>query len=288
MQSNQVRSTAVYGQEKKSQLHDWRRQTQQMMTPLAWTLYLIWVLSMIAMPHVLRLGTDTALTWSLNTAVLMQTATVLTVLWPRWGTATTLRAGLIVAALSWGMEAFGASTGFPFGSYDYTDRLQPHLFHVPLLIPLAWLMMLAPAWAIAYSLVVRRSGLLFALVSGLAITAWDLFLDPQMVAWNLWVWEHPSGYFGIPWVNYAGWIFTGALITLVVRPRSVPIAPLMLIYITTWLLESIGLFFFFDLRGPAIAGFLGMGIFVVAALWRVQKGIGDWGLGNGGDMMRET
>jgi putative membrane protein len=49
----------------------------------------------------------------------------------------------------------------------------------------------------------------------------------------------------------------------------------MLIYITTWLLESVGLFFFFDLRGPAIAGFLGMGIFVVAALWGQRKGIDD-------------
>jgi lycopene beta-cyclase len=278
MQSNQIRSTAIYEQTKRSQLRDWWRQTQQTMTPLAWTLYLIWLLFMIAMPHVLRLGTETALTWSLNTAVLVQAATVLAVLWPHWGTATTLRAGAIVAVLSWGMEALGSSTGFPFGSYDYTDRLQPHLFHVPLLIPLAWLMMLAPAWAIAQSIVGRPSGWRFILVSGLAVTAWDLFLDPQMVAWNLWVWEHPGGYFGIPWVNFAGWILTGALITVVVRPRDLPILPLVLVYATTWLLESIGLAFFFNLPGPALVGFLGMGIFVVAAVWRVKKGvvIGEW------------
>ncbi|MBX3001713.1 MAG: carotenoid biosynthesis protein [Caldilineaceae bacterium] len=277
-----MHSTVVYKESERNQIQIWRQQMRQAMTPLAWTLYIIWLLFMIMVPHILRLGTDQALIWGLNAAVILQTATVLAVIWPHWGATATLRAAVIVAILSWGMEALGSSTGFPFGSYDYTDRLQPHLFHVPLLIPLAWLMMLAPSWAIADSLAGRRSGLLFALVSGLATTAWDLFLDPQMVAWNLWVWAHPGGYFGIPWVNYAGWIFTGALITLVVRPRRLPILPMLLIYATTWLLESIGLAFFFNLPGPALAGFLGMGIFVVAAVWRIKKGlvIRDWGLGD--------
>src|SRR5690606_41755819 len=29
----------------------------------------------------------------------------------------------------------------------------------------------------------------FILVSALALTVWDLFLDPQMVAWGFWIWE---------------------------------------------------------------------------------------------------
>lgn len=270
-----MHSTVVCKQPEQNPIRSIRGQIQQTMSPLAWALYVIWLLFMISVPHILRQGTDQALIWGLNGAVLLQTVTVLAVIWPHWGMAATLRAALIVAVLSWGMEALGSSTGFPFGSYDYTDRLQPHLFHVPLLIPLAWLMMLVPSWAVAQAIGGRSRGWRFVLLSGLAITAWDLFLDPQMVAWNLWVWEHPGGYFGIPWVNYAGWLFTGALITLVVRPRAARVAPLLLIYATTWLLESIGLAFFFNLPGPAIAGFLGMGIFVVAALWRVKKGIGD-------------
>jgi lycopene beta-cyclase len=273
-----MQSTAVYEQSRRNQIQQGWRQIQQTMTPLAWVLYLIWLFFMISVPHILRQGTEQALVWGLNTTVLLQTAVVLSVLWPRWGTAKTVRAAIIVAVLSWGMEALGSSTGFPFGSYHYTDRLQPHLFHVPLLIPLAWLMMLAPAWAIAYSLVGRTGGWAFVLLSGLAITAWDLFLDPQMVAWNLWVWEHPGGYFGIPWVNYLGWIFTGSLITLVVRPGDLPVLPLILVYATTWLLESIGLAFFFNLPGPAVVGFFGMGIFVIVAIWRLRKGLvtRDW------------
>ncbi|MEZ4635217.1 MAG: carotenoid biosynthesis protein [Caldilineaceae bacterium] len=117
--------------------------------------------------------------------------------------------------------------------------------------------------------------LVFALFSGLAITAWDLFLDPQMVAWQLWVWETPGGYFGIPWVNYAGWLLTGVLITLVVRPAQLPVLPLIMVYVTTWLLESIGLAFFFGLPGPAAVGFVGMGVFVWAVVRRLMRSQAD-------------
>jgi hypothetical protein len=51
------------------------------------------------------------------------------------------------------------------------------------LVPLAWLMMLPPAWAVA-RLVAGGPGIAFILTAALAFTAWDLFLDPQMVAWG--------------------------------------------------------------------------------------------------------
>jgi lycopene beta-cyclase len=247
------------------------RQLRAEMPQPAWILYILWLLLMIMLPHVLRLGGESLLLGSINASVLIQAAVVLAILWPAWGAAKTLRALLIVAALSWAVEFLGSSTGFPFGSYDYTERLQPQLFHVPLLIPMAWLMMLAPSWAVARLLVGRDRGFVFALVSGVAITAWDLFLDPQMVAWGLWVWEQPGGYFGIPWVNYAGWIATGTLITLAVRPRHFPVLPLLLIYITTWLLQSVGLAFFFGLLGPALVGFVVMGGLVVMAMRGVMR-----------------
>jgi lycopene beta-cyclase len=247
------------------------RQLRAEMPQPAWILYILWLLLMIMLPHVLRLGGESMLLGSINASVLIQAAVVLAILWPAWGAAKTVRALLIVATLSWAVEFLGSSTGFPFGSYDYTERLQPQLFHVPLLIPMAWLMMLAPSWAVACLLVGRDRGFVFALVSGVAITAWDLFLDPQMVAWGLWVWEQPGGYFGIPWVNYAGWIATGTLITLAVRPRQLPVLPLLLIYITTWLLESVGLAFFFGLPGPALVGFVVMGGLVVMAMRGVRR-----------------
>lgn len=238
------------------------------LTPLAWIFYALWLTLMISLPHVLRLGGESSLTLALNGSVLLQTGVVVTVLAQAWGARRTLTTLAMVALLSWGMEYLGSSTGVPFGVYSYTDQLHPQILHVPLLIPLAWLMMMAPAWSVAETLVGSHRWWRFALVSGVAVTAWDLFLDPQMVAWGLWIWAQPGGYFGIPWVNFAGWIFTGALITLVVRPRQIPVAPLLLIYATTWLLESVGLAFFFGLPGPALVGFVVMGGLAVAALAR--------------------
>jgi len=224
----------------------------------AWLLA-AWLAAMIALPITKFIWGQAAVAWNLSAAVVVQVGLVLVILQRAWGWRRTGQAAITVAALGWLAEATGTATGLPFGVYEYTGRLQPQVAHVPLLIPLAWLMMLPPAWAVAYGLAGRWGGLKFIAWSGLALTAWDLFLDPQMVAWGFWEWAEPGGYFGIPWLNFGGWWLTAALITALIRPRNLPTRPLVLIYSLTWLLETGGLFFFWGLSGPAIAGFLGMG-----------------------------
>jgi hypothetical protein len=46
------------------------------------------------------------------------------------------------------------------------------------------------------------------------------------------------------------------------------VRPLLLIYVTTWLLQSIGQAFFWAMPGPAFIGFLTMGSFV---FWLAQR-----------------
>jgi putative membrane protein len=113
-------------------------------------------------------------------------------------------------------------------------------------------------------------------VSALAFTAWDLFLDPQMVDWGLWVWARPGAYFGIPLANYAGWLLISALITTLARPPILSSWPFLIIYALTWLIESVGQVVFWQLHGPAVCGFIGMGAFVVLA-WQgpeIRKRLG--------------
>ncbi len=218
-----------------------------------------WVLSMVALPLAKYFCGEAVLPVGITLSALLQVGVVLTVLHHAWGPARTLWTALIVAVSTWLIEFVGSTTGYPFGVYHYTDLLQPQVGGVPILIPLAWLMMLPPAWAVAQSLAGSASRPAFIGWSALALTAWDLFLDPQMVAWGLWMWAQPGGYFGIPWVNFLGWLLASALITALVRPGPLPARPLMLIYAITWLLESIGLIFFWELPGPGIVGFIGMG-----------------------------
>lgn len=235
-----------------------------------------WLLSMISLP-ILRwiLGED-ALPAGVIVSVLLQTLAVLAILIRAWGVRRASITAVMIVGLTWLVEVVGSSTGMIFGAYHYTQTLQPQVVGVPLWVPLAWLMMLPPSWAVAAVIQARFkmssgdwwSDLVYALLSGLAFTAWDLFLDPQMVAWEIWVWEQPGGYFGIPWTNFAGWLLTATILTWIIRPKNLPLFALILVYGLTWALETIGQLFFWGLPGPAACGFLAMGGMLFWAFWR--------------------
>ena len=236
---------------------------------LLW-LIVAWVLAMISLPILKWILGENALPIGISGGVLLQLMTVWAILVWTWGARRTLITSGVIVLFAWVVEFVGHTTGFPFGAYAYTDRLQPQFGGVPLLIPLAWLMMLPPAWAVARR--IARGGIAFVLISAVAFTAWDLFLDPQMVGWNLWTWAQPVGYFGIPWVNFAGWLIASAIITALASrlapPRDLPARPLIAIYAITWALETIGQLFFWGLPGPALIGGAAMGLML---LWTLKR-----------------
>ncbi len=138
----------------------------------------------------------------------------------------------IALAIGLGVEVLGTGTGFPFSAYEYTETLQPQVLGVPVLIPLAWTMMAYPAWLVGRRLTGGRAvpGII---VGAYALASWDVFLDPQMVGENYWVWLSEGrglpGIDNIPLANYAGWLLVslvliGAITLLptdrVVRPWS--------------------------------------------------------------------
>jgi putative membrane protein len=124
-------------------------------------------------------------------------------------------------------EAVGVATGVPFGAYRYGHLLGPGVLGVPLLVPLAWTMMAYPCLLLGRRLAgvraprswVASHRVRVALTGGGTLAAWDLFLDPQMVAAGHWTWAHPSpglpGVPGIPLTNYAGWLLVAPVLVLV-------------------------------------------------------------------------
>ena len=137
-----------------------------------------------------------------------------------WRTALAVTGVVVVAAFA--AEAIGVATGFPFGEYAYTDALGPQVAGVSLLVLLAWTTLAYPSWLVARRLVGagpgRRRALARVAVTAWALTAWDVFLDPQMVAEGHWGWAFPEpslpGTPGIPLTNYAGWLLTSAVIAV--------------------------------------------------------------------------
>jgi lycopene beta-cyclase len=226
-----------------------------------------WVAALLAMPVMLWAAGQPSLIAGVILGVLFQATLVILFVAQFAGVRRATLVVITVAAAAWASEVLGSKTAIPFGAYHYTESLQPQLLGVPLLIPLAWLMMLPPSWAVAQRLTGRHTGPAFVAVSALAFAAWDLFLDPQMVRWGLWTWDAPGAYFGIPLVNFAGWLLVSALITALVRPPRLPESLLVAIYTLTWVIETAGQVLFWQFYGPAACGFIGMGVFVVLA-WR--------------------
>lgn len=171
------------------------------------------------------------------------------------------------------VEAVGVATGVPFGAYDYSGALGPKLAGVPLVIPLAWTWMAWPAWLVAARLV--RNPVARVVVAAVGLAAWDLFLDPQMVAEGYWTWSDPNpalpGVPGVPLTNYAAWLAV-ALLMMAALSRLHGRAPCyaesdnkvpFLAYLWVYGASVVGHAGFLDLPASAFWGGLAMGAVAV-------------------------
>lgn len=189
------------------------------------------------------------------------------------------RAALALVAVTTGggfvVEAVGVATGVPFGDYSYSADLGPRLAGVPLIIPLAWTWMAWPAWLAASRLAPRRLSVRIGL-AGLALAAWDLFLDPQMVAAGYWQWANPRpalpGVPAIPVSNYLGWLVVAVILMALLaavggaRLRSVgdgQDAPMLAWYLWTYGSSVLAHAVFLGLPASAGWGALGMGLVAI-------------------------
>jgi putative membrane protein len=184
-------------------------------------------------------------------------------------------AALLAVACGGGLlvEGLGLHTGVPFGPYHYTGTLGPELVGVPVIVPLAWMMMAWPALVVARAL--ARGPVAVALVGGAALASWDLFLDPQMVAAGHWVWADPMPALpfvpGVPLSNYAGWVVVAILMTAalhrLVGPTGTGQAPVSrpaaALYLWAYASSVVAHAVFFGLPGSAVVGGLVMGAVAV-------------------------
>jgi uncharacterized membrane protein len=181
----------------------------------------------------------------------------------RWGTPRAATAATTVGAATTLIEHVGTSTGFPFGSYAYSGMLRPTVVGVPVAVPLAWFAMAVPAREAARSALGSRSTVASRIALGaVALTAWDLFLDPQMVAEGYWRWARAGRYRGIPISNFAGWLLTAAgvmAVLEVVLPPNQAADPLLVAeYGGVAVMQTLGFARFFGDRTVALVGGVGM------------------------------
>ena len=161
------------------------------------------------------------------------------------------------------IEHIGVMTQWPFGNYSYSGDLGLKIFEVPLVVPFAWIMMAHPVLTAAR----RIAGNWVFLYGGIALAAWDLFLDPMMVAEGRWTWvvtgAHVPFQPEIPLSNTFGWLLSGMFLIGVlhlITPREkrkggATFRTTDIFLLWTLFSGIIGNLFFFD--RPGIAFFAG-------------------------------
>ncbi|HWH00391.1 MAG TPA: carotenoid biosynthesis protein [Pilimelia sp.] len=196
-------------------------------------------------------------------------------------------AGLLVAVTTGGglaVEVVGVATGLPFGGYAYGGALGAQLGGVPLVIPLAWTWMAWPAWLAAVRL--ADSVPARVLLGAVGLAAWDLFLDPQMVAEGYWRWRDPSPALpGVPTVpvgNYLGWLLVALAMMAALaaagrrtwRPEPDD-GPMYALYLWTYASSLLAHAALLGLPASALWGGLGMApvaLPLAARLWAGRRG----------------
>jgi uncharacterized membrane protein len=188
-------------------------------------------------------------------------------------------AALVAVAGGGGLlaESVGVATGWPFGSYNYTGTLGLEVLGVPAVVPLAWTMMAWPALVVARTLAARP--VVVVLLGALALSAWDLFLDPQMVDAGHWTWHHPDPGLplvpGIPLTNYLGWLLVSLILIAVLNlalPRQDGVSgPASTLYLWVYFSSTLGHLVFFGLPGSALVGGVLMGAIAIPFAVRLAR-----------------
>jgi putative membrane protein len=123
-----------------------------------------------------------------------------------------------LTAYAYGIEWIGATTGFPYGEFHYDVPLGPMVLDtIPLGLPIFFLPLVLNSYLLCLLLLGKRarSGLVRLPVVVAAVLAVDLVLDPAAVA--LGFWDYGGGlYYGVPLSNYAGWILSATVATVLV------------------------------------------------------------------------
>jgi len=127
----------------------------------------------------------------------------------QWTPAAARRWALIVCAVAFAVETLGAGTGFPFGSYHYTDRFGPLLGIVPFTIPLAWHVVVTNALFVVRAMERYLSRLVEAAAVGVICAGYDFILEPFATrAKHYWIWSAGEP----PLQNYVAWFVVSALL----------------------------------------------------------------------------
>ncbi|MCS7298529.1 MAG: carotenoid biosynthesis protein [Spirochaetia bacterium] len=183
---------------------------------------------------------------------------------------------ILTFIISFLFELSSTYNGFPYGKYEYTDRMGYKLLgEVPILIPLSWFSIILPSYLIGHRLGYRGWNLV--IVSSIFVLFWDLSLE-YMASYiqKFWIWE--SGFFyGMPIENWGGWLLTAfiihSLFYLLFGDEKINYSKnALLLYLTITLFSAI----FSIVSGGLLPGLLTVGGILIIILSSIYRGGKIW------------
>ena len=97
------------------------------------------------------------------------------------------------------IELIGTNTGFPFGAYSYGAALGPGIMGTPLMIGILWWVLIRSFYDLTG--VRFQSVWIRSILTGLAMTAMDVLIEPVAIELTYWQWDAVA----VPIENYLAW-----------------------------------------------------------------------------------
>ncbi len=121
-----------------------------------------------------------------------------------------LKALIAISLFAIIIETIGLITGFPYSHFSYTETLGHKLFGTtPWTVFFAFTPLVLGAIRYADIIAKKVWGKITLAVT--LLVAIDLILDPVAVAQGFWTWQINGLYYGVPFINFLGWIFTSLI-----------------------------------------------------------------------------
>ncbi len=163
---------------------------------------------------------------------------------------------LLISVFAMCIETIGIVTGFPYSHFTYSESLGYKLFSIT---PIAVFFAFTPLvlGAIRLADCICKTRLKKILLAIFFVVYIDVILDPVMVAQNTWIWQNSGIYYGVPLMNFFGWLFSSTIAIGIYYAffKTKTIAFQESSYILT-LFFFTGAAFFLGLLIPTILGFI--------------------------------
>ena len=132
----------------------------------------------------------------------------------------------VVSLFAYGIEGFGVAIGWPYGNFSYGYQLGPLLLDlVPWTLPLAYVPVAIGAY-VAGQMLGQNGHVLIPLAIGTCLMVlFDLILDPGATQLGYWQWHDGGPFYGVPDLNFFGWIVSSVLVQWLIAFLNRPYQP---------------------------------------------------------------